>query len=137
MEANNLQVYNCSLRSSQPIHHFTLDFISQQALVKMVVSPCCRSVKLARLVPTATLKTAARFINSSSLEASLLPPSQRLASNPSKMPPKEQLQFGRVFSDHMLTIEYATDKGGWQVPKIGKFEDLKLSPAASSLHYGT
>jgi branched-chain amino acid aminotransferase len=53
------------------------------------------------------------------------------------MPPKEQLQFGRVFSDHMLTIEYATDKGGWQVPKIGKFQDLNLSPAVSSLHYGT
>ncbi|KAL3793755.1 hypothetical protein HJC23_013317 [Cyclotella cryptica] len=102
----------------------------------MVLSPACRPVQLARLASSATVKTAARCINSSSLQTSLLPPSQRLASNPSKMPPKEQLQFGRVFSDHMLTIEYLSDKGGWQAPKIGKFEDLKLSPAASSLHYG-
>ena len=50
------------------------------------------------------------------------------------MPPKEQLAFGRTFGDHMLTIAY--EDGGWKNPKIEAFRDLKISPAASSLHYG-
>ena len=50
------------------------------------------------------------------------------------MPPKRDLQFGRTFSDHMLSIEYADGK--WKGATIGKFENLKISPAASSLHYG-
>jgi branched-chain amino acid aminotransferase len=50
------------------------------------------------------------------------------------MPPKKELAFGRVFSDHMLTVEYLDGK--WMDPKIGRIEDLKISPAASSLHYG-
>ncbi len=34
----------------------------------------------------------------------------------------------------MLTIIY--ENGKWGVPKIARMEDLKLSPASSSLHYG-
>lgn len=75
-----------------------------------------------------------RLISSAALTTRLLPPSERLSSVPTKMPPKHELQFGRTFGDHMLTIEYADGK--WGDPRIGPFEDLKLSPAASCLQYG-
>jgi hypothetical protein len=38
-------------------------------------------------------------------------------------------------SDHMLTIEWTTE-GKWGKPKIIPYQDLKISPAASCLHYG-
>lgn len=38
-------------------------------------------------------------------------------------------------SDHMLTIEW-TKEGNWGKPKIIPYQDLKISPAASCLHYG-
>ena len=49
---------------------------------------------------------------------------------------KKDLQFGKVFSDHMLQIPYKKSMGGWQNPEIVPYHDLKLSPAATSLHYG-
>lgn len=49
---------------------------------------------------------------------------------------KEDLQFGKVFSTHMLQVPYTKNGGGWQSPEIVPFQELKLSPAASSLHYG-
>lgn len=51
-----------------------------------------------------------------------------------KKPAKEDLKFGTTFSDHMLTIVYKN--GAWQEPEIRPFENLSISPAASSLHYG-
>lgn len=44
------------------------------------------------------------------------------------------IPFGHVFSDHMLSMEYKN--GTWQEPEIIPFDDLKLSPACSALHYG-
>lgn len=44
------------------------------------------------------------------------------------------LPFGRVFSDHMFTMDYVDGK--WKNAKIEPFADLKLSPATSVLHYG-
>eukprot|EP00537_Pseudo-nitzschia_pungens_P011273 CAMPEP_0172396024 /NCGR_PEP_ID=MMETSP1061-20121228/23123_1 /TAXON_ID=37318 /ORGANISM="Pseudo-nitzschia pungens, Strain cf. pungens" /LENGTH=421 /DNA_ID=CAMNT_0013127777 /DNA_START=128 /DNA_END=1393 /DNA_ORIENTATION=- len=52
-----------------------------------------------------------------------------------KRPEKEDLVFGHTFTDHMLTIEWDTDNG-WGAPKIAPFHDLKIHPAATSLHYG-
>lgn len=46
----------------------------------------------------------------------------------------QNLPFGKVFSDHMFLVEYKN--GHWQKPIIRSFEDLKLSPAMSALHYG-
>ncbi len=46
----------------------------------------------------------------------------------------DNLPFGRVFSDHMLVMDY--ENGAWQKPSIQPFADLSLTPATSVLHYG-
>ncbi len=46
----------------------------------------------------------------------------------------ENLPFGKIFSDHMLTADYAD--GEWKNFEIVPFSDIGLSPAISSLHYG-
>lgn len=50
-------------------------------------------------------------------------------------PPNEQLKFGVTLSDHMLQVEW-DDEMAWSAPRIIPTEDLRLSPAASALHYG-
>lgn len=46
----------------------------------------------------------------------------------------DNLPFGRVFSDHMLVMDYKDGK--WQTPEILPFSDLSLHPATSAIHYG-
>ncbi len=46
----------------------------------------------------------------------------------------DNLPFGKVFSDHMLIMDYKD--GAWQKPSIEPFENLSLTPATSVLHYG-
>ncbi len=46
----------------------------------------------------------------------------------------ENLPFGRVFSDHMLVMEFKD--GEWKTPDILPFENLSMHPATSALHYG-
>jgi hypothetical protein len=53
-----------------------------------------------------------------------------------RRPPKEELVFGTTLSDHMLMIEWSKEKN-WMDPRIIPRQDLNISPAASSLHYGT
>ena len=43
--------------------------------------------------------------------------------------------FGKVFTDHMLSIDYCAEKGGWGVPKIQAYQDIPVAITASSLHY--
>jgi branched-chain amino acid aminotransferase len=43
--------------------------------------------------------------------------------------------FGRVFTDHMVTIRYAETKG-WYDARLVPFGPLSLSPATAALHYG-
>jgi branched-chain amino acid aminotransferase len=43
--------------------------------------------------------------------------------------------FGRVFTDHMVTIRYADGKG-WYEPRLEPYGPISLDPAASALHYG-
>ncbi len=44
------------------------------------------------------------------------------------------IAFGNIYTDHMLIADYK--EGSWQDVKIVPYEDLKLSPATSALHYG-
>lgn len=44
------------------------------------------------------------------------------------------LGFGKVFSDHMVVIEY--HNGTWQAPEIKPYGPIPFSPAISALHYG-
>jgi branched-chain amino acid aminotransferase len=44
------------------------------------------------------------------------------------------LPFGKVFSDHMLVMEYADGK--WLDAEIIPFANLSLHPATSAIHYG-
>eukprot|EP00532_Pseudo-nitzschia_australis_P002714 CAMPEP_0168182018 /NCGR_PEP_ID=MMETSP0139_2-20121125/11611_1 /TAXON_ID=44445 /ORGANISM="Pseudo-nitzschia australis, Strain 10249 10 AB" /LENGTH=401 /DNA_ID=CAMNT_0008102803 /DNA_START=161 /DNA_END=1363 /DNA_ORIENTATION=- len=76
-------------------------------------------------------KANVRFISSSDLKVDL----KSDKSDFEKRPNKDDLVFGHTFSDHMLTIEWDTENG-WSSPKIIPYQDLKISPAASSLHYG-
>lgn len=61
------------------------------------------------------------------------------------------LKFGKVFTDHMLQVEFVSKKiaggidslnlpiskeAGWLTPRIVPFGPLSLSPAANVLHYG-
>ncbi|MCR9172857.1 MAG: branched-chain amino acid aminotransferase [bacterium] len=46
----------------------------------------------------------------------------------------DNLPFGKVFSDHMLVMDYKN--GAWQEPEIMPFGNLSLHPATSAIHYG-
>lgn len=46
----------------------------------------------------------------------------------------DNLPFGKVFSDHMLVMDYRD--GDWQAPEILPFGALELHPATSAIHYG-
>ena len=46
----------------------------------------------------------------------------------------DHIEFGKVFSDHMLTVDFRD--GAWQEPVIEPYGPLSLSPATSALHYG-
>ena len=49
--------------------------------------------------------------------------------------PGQTFDFGKAFSDRMLTMHYTPEKG-WQDACIKKFGDFSLSPATMCLHYG-
>jgi len=52
----------------------------------------------------------------------------------SPKPPSSQLVFGKVFTDHMLTIDWTRDSG-WHQPEIRPFENFSIHPASKVLHY--
>jgi branched-chain amino acid aminotransferase len=43
--------------------------------------------------------------------------------------------FGRLFTDHMLSIDY-TEAQGWSKPKIQPYGPFTIATTATSLHYG-
>jgi branched-chain amino acid aminotransferase len=49
---------------------------------------------------------------------------------------EDKLGFGDILTDHMLTMAYSAEKGGWQSPEIKRLENLVLHPATMMLHYG-
>jgi len=60
-----------------------------------------------------------------------LVPESRVGTLPSE---SDKLGFGKIFTDHMFTMEFKENK--WQNAKIEPFRNLSLSPAALVLHYG-
>ena len=76
-------------------------------------------------------KLSARFISSSDLKVEL----KTDRSDFEKRPEKQKLCFGKTFTDHMLTIEWDVENG-WSAPSILPYQDLKINPAATGLHYG-
>ncbi len=46
----------------------------------------------------------------------------------------DNIPFGRVFSDHMFSMEYRDGK--WEKGKILPFQNLSMNPASSVIHYG-
>lgn len=50
-------------------------------------------------------------------------------------PDFSNLGFGKYFTDHMLIWEY-DEENGWGEMEIRAFDDLAISPACCSLHYG-
>ncbi|MER2996025.1 branched-chain amino acid aminotransferase [Pontibacter populi] len=44
------------------------------------------------------------------------------------------IEFGKIFSDHMLVADYKN--GEWQNPEIVPYGNMSLSPATSAIHYG-
>lgn len=47
---------------------------------------------------------------------------------------QNNIQFGRLYSDHMLIAHY--EDGAWGNPEIVPFANLSLSPATTFMHYG-
>ena len=43
--------------------------------------------------------------------------------------------FGKLFTDHMVVVEYDANEGGWHKATLGPREPILLDPAASVLHY--
>ena len=46
----------------------------------------------------------------------------------------DNLPFGHVFSDHMLTSDY--ENGTWSEPKVEPYAPISLAPSAKIFHYG-
>ncbi|WP_437303725.1 branched-chain amino acid aminotransferase [Sorangium sp. So ce388] len=44
--------------------------------------------------------------------------------------------FGRLFTEHMVVIPYAADRGGWLRGQLKPYAPITLDPAAMVLHYG-
>lgn len=51
-------------------------------------------------------------------------------------PSKEDLAFGRHFTDHMLKIDWSSDLG-WSAAEIIPQGPIEVSPAIQALNYGT
>ena len=54
---------------------------------------------------------------------------------PGVMPPEDKLGFGKVFTDHMLIVDW-NEETGWQDARIVPFGRISLHPASTVLHYG-
>ncbi|WP_416150541.1 branched-chain amino acid aminotransferase [Salipaludibacillus sp. HK11] len=50
-------------------------------------------------------------------------------------PNPDSLQFGKVFTDHMFTMDFSSEKG-WFQPQIIPYAPISLEPAAMVFHYG-
>ncbi|EJD55497.1 branched-chain amino acid aminotransferase II [Auricularia subglabra TFB-10046 SS5] len=95
------------------------------------------SARRAPLISRASLLCARH--NSSARPAALpdIDPSRLKISKRTDLKPLPELEglaFGRVFTDHMLTIPWSIDKG-WAEPEIVPYGPLCLEPSATVFHY--
>lgn len=58
-----------------------------------------------------------------------------LCSTRKEKPKSDQLQFGRVFTDHMFIMDF-TDPLGWHDARIVPYQPLTIDPSAMIFHYG-
>ncbi|XP_075047191.1 branched-chain-amino-acid aminotransferase, cytosolic-like [Mixophyes fleayi] len=84
-------------------------------------------VSAQRSLPVVTWRAASTTFKASDLQI-------ELNKQPKEKPDVGQLVFGKTFTDHMLTIEWTSEKG-WAKPHIKPFQNLSLHPATSALHY--
>lgn len=59
----------------------------------------------------------------------------QLSKTKKQKPDADQLEFGKVFTDHMFVMDYAPEKG-WHDARIVPYEPITLDPAAMIFHYG-
>lgn len=50
-------------------------------------------------------------------------------------PSADSLEFGKVFTDYMFTMDYTNEKG-WHDARIIPYQPIQLDPAAMCFHYG-
>ena len=56
--------------------------------------------------------------------------------NPKPKPADEgNLPFGKIFTDHMLVMDYK-EEAGWGAPSIVPYGPIAMDPASTGLHYG-
>ena len=48
---------------------------------------------------------------------------------------ESKLGFGKIFTDHMFTMTYHSDRG-WHDAMIEPYRNLSLDPTSMCLHYG-
>lgn len=58
-----------------------------------------------------------------------------LSSERKPKPASNQLEFGKIFTDHMFVMDY-TEGTGWHDPRIVPYQPLTLDPASMIFHYG-
>ncbi len=58
----------------------------------------------------------------------------QLATNKKEKPAADQLGFGKVFTDHMLVIDYTAGEG-WHDARIIPYQPITLDPSAMIFHY--
>ncbi|WP_188454264.1 branched-chain amino acid aminotransferase [Virgibacillus oceani] len=58
-----------------------------------------------------------------------------LCSTKKEKPKSDQLQFGKVFTDHMFIMDYS-DPLGWHDARIVPYQPITIDPSAMIFHYG-
>ncbi len=58
-----------------------------------------------------------------------------LTKNPAEKPHESELEFGKIFTDHMFVMDFDREKG-WHDARIVPFQNFSMHPAATVFHYG-
>lgn len=58
----------------------------------------------------------------------------QMNQNKKRKPADHELQFGRIFTDHMFIMDY-TEGAGWHDPRIIPYQALAIDPSCVILHY--